>query len=154
MPLGHCYSCGAGLSTLGIEADGSVKGCPSLPSEAWVGGNLREHALKDIWERGAPLRYTRDRSVDDLWGFCRDCYYADECRAGCTWTAFSLFGRAGNNPYCHHRALELARGGWRERLERIAPAPGTPFDIAEFRLIVEPLQPEAPNAPNASEAQP
>src|SRR5215471_8182164 len=28
MPLGHCYSCGAGLSTLGIEADGTVKGCP------------------------------------------------------------------------------------------------------------------------------
>ena len=154
MPLGHCYSCGAGLSTLGIEADGNVKGCPSLPSEAWVGGNLRDHSLKDIWERALPLRYTRDRGVDHLWDFCRTCYYADECRGGCTWTAFSLFGRAGNNPYCHHRALELARRGQRERLERVAPAPGMPFDIAEFRLIVEPLHPEGANISNASEAQP
>ncbi|HEY3592214.1 MAG TPA: radical SAM protein [Polyangiaceae bacterium] len=143
MPLGHCYSCGAGLSTLGIEADGSVKGCPSLPTEPWVGGNLREHSLQDIWERAAPLRYTRDRGVDELWGFCRTCYYADECRGGCTWTAFSLFSRAGNNPFCHHRALEFARRGQRERIERIAPAPGLPFDVAEFRLVVEPL-PEMP----------
>jgi radical SAM protein with 4Fe4S-binding SPASM domain len=141
MPLGHCYSCGAGLSTLGIEADGNVKGCPSLPTDAWVGGNLREHSLKDIWECAAPLRYIRDRGLDDLWGFCRTCYYADECRGGCTWTAFSLFSRAGNNPYCHHRVLELARSGQRERLERVAPPPGTPFDIGKFRLVVEPIPP-------------
>ena len=55
-----------------------------------------------------PLRYTRDRTVEDLWGFCRTCYYADECRAGCTWTSDVLFGRPGNNPFCHHRVLELA----------------------------------------------
>jgi radical SAM protein with 4Fe4S-binding SPASM domain len=150
MPLGHCYSCGAGLSTLGIEADGSVKGCPSLPTEPWVGGNLREHSLQDIWERAAPLRYTRDRGVDELWGFCRTCYYADECRGGCTWTAFSLFSRAGNNPFCHHRALEFARRGQRERIERIAPAPGLPFDVAEFRLVVEPL-PEMPTLIESSQ---
>jgi radical SAM protein with 4Fe4S-binding SPASM domain len=139
MPLGHCYSCGAGLSTLGIEADGSVKGCPSLPSEAWVGGNLREHTLLDLWERALPLRYIRDRGTSDLWGFCETCYYADECRGGCTWTAFSLFSWAGNNPYCHHRVLELSRRGLRERVEREAPPPGQPFDVAKFRLIVEPL---------------
>jgi radical SAM protein with 4Fe4S-binding SPASM domain len=139
MPLGHCYSCGAGLSTLGIEADGSVKGCPSLPSEAWVGGNLREHTLLDLWERALPLRYIRDRGTSDLWGFCQTCYYAEECRGGCTWTAFSLFSRTGNNPYCHHRVLELSRRGQRERVEREAPAPGKPFDVAKFRLILEPL---------------
>jgi radical SAM protein with 4Fe4S-binding SPASM domain len=113
MPLGHCYSCGAGVTSLGIEADGTIKGCPSLPTEAWAGGNVRDHGLKEIWERAAPLRYVRDRSVEDLWGFCRTCYYAEECRAGCTWTAFSLFSRAGNNPYCHHRALELKNRGLR-----------------------------------------
>ena len=139
MPLGHCYSCGAGLSTLGIEADGSVKGCPSLPSEAWVGGNLREHTLLDLWERALPLRYVRDRGTSDLWGFCETCYYAEECRGGCTWTAFSLFSRAGNNPYCHHRVLELSRRGLRERVEREAPPPGQPFDVGKFRLILEPL---------------
>lgn len=139
MPLGHGYSCGAGVTTLGIESDGTIKGCPSLPSDGWVGGNVREESLAAIWERSPRLRYIRDRSVDDLWGFCRTCYYAEECRAGCTWTGFSLFGRAGNNPYCHHRALELARQGLRERVERVEAPPQQPFDIGRFEIILEEL---------------
>jgi len=135
---GHMASCPAGRMALGIEADGTIKGCPSLPTAAWAGGNVRDASLRDIWERAAPLRYTRDRTVEDLWGFCRTCYYADECRAGCTWTAFSLFGRAGNNPLCHHRALEMQRQGLRERLVPVAPAPGEPFDHGLFELVVEP----------------
>ncbi len=139
MPLGHCYSCGAGVTTLGIEADGAIKGCPSLPSEAWIGGNIREEPLEAIWERSAALRYIRDRSVEDLWGFCRSCYYAEECRGGCTWTSFSLLGRPGNNPYCHHRALEFERQGLRERVERVEAPPGLPFDVGRFEIIVEPV---------------
>ena len=54
--------------------------------------------LQDIWERAAPLRYTRDRTVDDLWGYCRTCYYADVCRAGCTWTAFVPVRQGGQQP--------------------------------------------------------
>jgi hypothetical protein len=85
------------------------------------------------------LRFTRDRSVDDLWGRCRTCYYADVCRGGCTWTSHVLFGREGNNPYCHYRALTLARSGLRERLVKVANAPGRPFDYGRFELVVEPL---------------
>jgi radical SAM protein with 4Fe4S-binding SPASM domain len=137
MPKGHLASCGAGRSILGIEADGSIKGCPSLPTEAWTGGNIRDTSLRDIWERAAPLRYTRDRTVEDLWGFCRSCYYADDCRAGCTWTSFVFFGRPGNNPLCHHRALEMQRAGKRERLQRKEAAPGLPFDHGCFEIVVE-----------------
>ena len=137
-PLGHMYSCGAGRSTLGIEANGDIKGCPSLPSKDWVGGNVRDYTLQQIWEQSAPLRYTRDRSVESLWGFCRSCYYADDCRAGCTWTAHTLFGRPGNNPYCHHRALELLKRGLRERVVKHSDAVGQPFDFGQFDLIVEP----------------
>ena len=137
MPRGHMASCGAGRVTLGVEADGAIKGCPSLPTEAWTGGNIRDASLKDIWERSAPLRYTRDRTVEDLWGYCRTCYYADVCRAGCTWTSFVLFGKAGNNPYCHHRALERQREGKRERVVRKAEAPGLPFDHGEFEIVLE-----------------
>jgi radical SAM protein with 4Fe4S-binding SPASM domain len=137
MPRGHMASCGAKRSTLGIEADGSIKGCPSLPTNAWTGGNIRDASLKDIWERSSPLRYTRDRTVDDLWGYCRTCYYADTCRAGCTWTGFTLFGKAGNNPYCHHRALEMQREGKRERIVQSFAAPGQPFDHGGFEIIVE-----------------
>src|SRR4051794_18262406 len=129
---GHGASCGAGCTTLGIEADGAIKGCPSLQTQPWTGGNIRDASLRDIWERAAPLRYMRDRTVDDLWGYCRGCYYADVCRAGCTWTAFSLFGKAGNNPLCHHRVLEMQRQGKRERLVRVEEAPGIPFDNGRF----------------------
>jgi radical SAM protein with 4Fe4S-binding SPASM domain len=137
LPRGHMSSCGAGCSTLGIEADGAIKGCPSLQTVPWTGGNIRDASLQDVWERSAPLRYNRDRTVDDLWGYCRTCYYADVCRAGCTWTGFSLFGKPGNNPLCHHRALEMRRQGKRERLVQVAPAPGVPFDNGRFEIVVE-----------------
>jgi radical SAM protein with 4Fe4S-binding SPASM domain len=138
MPRGHMASCGAGRTTIGIESDGAIKGCPSLPTEAWTGGNIRDASLRDIWERSAPLRYTRDRTVEkDLWGFCRTCYYAEECRAGCTWTSHLIYGKPGNNPYCHHRALELQKDGKRERLVPAGVAPGVPFDYAPFDVVVE-----------------
>ncbi|HEU0034287.1 MAG TPA: radical SAM protein [Kofleriaceae bacterium] len=138
-PRGHMVGCGAGLWGLGIEADGTIKGCPSLATAQWASGNVRDARLVDIWERGGPIRYTRDRSVDDLWGFCRGCYYADTCRGGCTWTAESLLGKPGNNPMCHHRALELQKQGLRERLVQVERAPGLPFDMGRFELVVEPL---------------
>ncbi len=134
---GHGGSCGAGRATLGIEADGAIKGCPSLPTAAWTGGNIRDAKLVDIWERAEPLRYTRDRTREDLWGYCKTCYYADECQAGCTWTSFVYFGKAGNNPFCHHRALEMQRAGKRERVHRVQAAPGQPFDFGLFEIVVE-----------------
>lgn len=138
-PRGHMVSCGAGRWGLGIEADGTIKGCPSLSTANWAGGNVRENSIQDIWERSSRMRYNRDRTVDDLWGFCRTCYYADNCRAGCTWTSEALLGRPGNNPMCHHRALEMEKIGKRERLVQIERAPGIPFDQGRFELIVEDL---------------
>lgn len=137
MPGGHSGACGAGRQTIGIEANGDVKGCPSLPTADYVGGNVRERPLAAIWTEAPPLRFTRERTVADLWGYCRECYYAETCMSGCSWTSHVLFGRPGNNPFCHHRALELARAGKRERLERVAAPPGRPFDQGSFRLVLE-----------------
>lgn len=139
---GHSGGCGAGRITIGIEADGTIKGCPSLTTSGWAGGNVRETPLKDIWERSNALRYTRDRTVKDLWGYCATCYYADECRAGCTWTSDVLFAKPGNNPFCHHRALEMKKKGVRERIVRVEEAPGLPFDQGKFDLVVEPIPSE------------
>ena len=136
-PGGHRPACTAGSQTLGIEADGSIKGCPSLPSQDYVGGNLRDARLADIWERAEALRFTRERPTAELWGFCGTCYYAADCIGGCSWTAHVLFGKRGNNPYCHHRALELLCSGKRERIERVREAPGLPFDHGHFDLIEE-----------------
>jgi radical SAM protein with 4Fe4S-binding SPASM domain len=138
LPGGHRGSCGAGRFSIGIESDGSIKGCPSLPREPYVGGNLRFARLREIWERAEGLRFTRDERKNELWGRCAGCYYAEDCLGGCSWTAHSLFGRRGNNPFCHHRALELLRIGLRERLERTEAPAGEPFDHGSFALIEEP----------------
>ncbi len=130
-------SCNAGENTLGIEADGTIKGCPSLPTSAYAGGNIRDLSLHNIWWKTDELSINRARTSEDLWGFCRTCYYADVCKAGCTWTTHVLFGRAGNNPYCHHRVLELSRQGLRERIAQVEKAPGVPFDHGRFELVLE-----------------
>jgi radical SAM protein with 4Fe4S-binding SPASM domain len=130
-------SCNAGENTLGIEADGTIKGCPSLPTTPYTGGKIRDLSLKDIWWKTDELSFNRTRTNQDLWGFCGSCYYANVCKAGCTWTTHVLFGRAGNNPFCHHRALELSKQGLRERIAQVESAPGIPFDHGRFELILE-----------------
>jgi radical SAM protein with 4Fe4S-binding SPASM domain len=137
LPDGRKGSCAAGRSLLGIEANGAVKGCPSLPTASYTGGNLRDAPLVDIWERAEALRFTRRSRTDELWGHCKDCYYAEDCYGGCSWTAHALFGRRGNNPFCHHRALELLRRGRRERLVLVDTGSGEPFEHGQFELVEE-----------------
>jgi Y-X(10)_GDL-associated radical SAM protein len=133
----HWSGCSAGHTVLALEADGTVKGCPSLATVGFAGGNVRDLTLEQIWKTSPEIHFGRLRSIDDLWGFCRSCYYADVCRGGCTWTSHSLLGRAGNNPYCHYRALELAKRGLRERIVKVRDAPPASFAVGEFELITE-----------------
>ena len=133
----HCSGCGGGLVVMGIESNGDVKGCSAMCSEGFIAGNTRQTPIEDMW-RGAPeLRFMRDFKLDDLWGFCRTCYYAEQCRAGCIWTGSTLLGRKGNNPYCHHRALEMLRHGKRERLRLVEAAEGGIRDKGRFEIDVE-----------------
>jgi radical SAM protein with 4Fe4S-binding SPASM domain len=147
----HWRGCMAGRYVMGIESNGAVKGCPSLQTAHYVGGNLRQRPLRDIWEGSRELAFTRTRTVEDLWGFCRTCPFAATCLAGCSFTAHSVFGRPGNNPYCHYRARTLAKQGLRERLTPKAPAPGQPFDNGLFELVVEPLDAPDPRPPTPRE---
>jgi len=144
----HWQGCQAGRFVLGIESDGAVKGCPSLQTAHYVGGNLRASTLADIWSHAPELAFARRRTVDDLWGFCRTCTFADTCMGGCSFTAHAVFGRPGNNPYCHYRARTLARAGRRERLVPKTAAPGVPFDNGTFDLIEEPLDAPDPRPPS------
>ena len=133
----HWTGCSAGHTGLALEADGTVKGCPSLATVGYAGGNVRDLTLEEIWRSSEVMHRTRNGSTEALWGFCQSCYYADTCRGGCTWTAHSLFGVAGNNPYCHFRALELEKQGLRERVVKVREAPEKSFAIGEFELVVE-----------------
>jgi radical SAM protein with 4Fe4S-binding SPASM domain len=146
-PRDHWQGCQAGRMVMGIESDGGVKGCPSLQSSHYVGGTLKEKSLRDLWTTTPELAFNRARGVDDLWGFCRTCPFAAVCKGGCTFTAHALFGRPGNNPYCHFRARTLAARGVRERLVPGEAAAGLPFDNGLFDVVVEPLaSPEAEGA--------
>lgn len=136
----HWQGCQAGRYVLGIESNGDVKGCPSLPSAPYVGGNLRHRPIQEIWDQTAELRFSRDRTLDELWGFCKSCYYAETCRGGCSWTAHTLLGRRGNMPLCYHRADTLRRQGRRERLEKVEAADGQPFDFGRFRIVEEAIE--------------
>ncbi|EGY00890.1 hypothetical protein AZA_89154 [Nitrospirillum viridazoti Y2] len=133
----HWTGCAAGQTTIGIEADGTIKGCPSLATSLYSAGHVRDMTVEDIWRHTERISFGRLRSVEEMWGYCRTCYYADACRAGCTWTSESLLGRRGNNPYCHHRVLDLAKHGLRERVVKVKEAPPESFAIGEFALITE-----------------
>lgn len=116
--------CTAGCSVIGIESNGNIKGCLSLPSsmngvDRFVEGNVRQSSLRSIWNRPGAFAYNREFTTDLLGGLCLDCDYAEICRGGCTWTTFSEHGPVRDNPYCYYRQKQLAdarRGGVARRL--------------------------------------
>ena len=132
----HYQGCEAGKGVLGIEADGKVKGCPSLPTQGYTGGNVHDIDLTSIYYETPELSFAREKRTVPH-SFCGSCYYASVCRGGCTWMSHSLFDRPGDNPYCHHRALELQRQGLRESVRQVEAAPGTSFDHGVFEIVVE-----------------
>jgi radical SAM protein with 4Fe4S-binding SPASM domain len=141
----HFQGCQAGKQLMGIESSGAVKGCPSLQPQ-YLRGSLRDEALDTIWPR-----LSLERTVDDLWGFCRTCPFAATCLGGCSFTAHAFFGRPGNNPYCHFRARAQAQRGVRERLVPKQAAPGGPFDCGVFEIVEEPLDAPDPRPPTPRE---
>ncbi len=140
----HFQGCQAGRHIMGIESDGAIKGCPSLQSRHYVGGNVRSRDLQSIWNDAPELAFNRKPAVDALWGFCKSCPFAATCQAGCTFTAHALLGRRGNNPYCHYRARDFAQRGMRERLTLVEGAKGAPFDNGRFTIMIEPLDADEP----------
>jgi radical SAM protein with 4Fe4S-binding SPASM domain len=140
----HFSGCQAGRYVMGIESDGVIKGCPSLPTAPYTGGNVRDMKLEDIWRDAAELRFVRDRTTAELWGHCASCYYAEVCRAGCSFTVHTALGRRGNNPFCYYRADKLRKQGLREVLVHARSAPGAPYDFGMFELREEAWSSEAP----------
>lgn len=145
--------CSAGKYVMGIESDGTIKGCPSLPTSPYTGGNVRDESLAEIWANGPSMDFTRQSRAAELWGFCKSCYYADVCQAGCSFTAHSTLGRRGNFPFCYHRANELKKRGIREKLVHAKRAPGAPYDFGTFTLEEEPWS-DAEPAPSTGRTLP
>ena len=60
--------------------------------------------------------------------------------------AHCTLGKRGNNPFCYHRVVELAKRGVRERLVPVERAPNQPYDFGRFTIVEEPL-PAPPAGP-------
>jgi radical SAM protein with 4Fe4S-binding SPASM domain len=113
-PIPFWTGCSAGCSAIGIESNGNIKGCLSLPSElngvtSFVEGNIRTSPLKEIWYRKGAFAYNREFTTESLGGFCRTCDYNDICRGGCTWSCFAEKEFVRDNPYCYWRQLHEQR---------------------------------------------
>jgi len=137
----HFRGCQAGRYVMGIESDGAIKGCPSLQTASYAVGRWSADQDVAAWwnDDSEALRFNERNRKHELWGRCASCEFASVCQGGCSFTAHAFFGRRGNNPYCHYRAIRLRREGLRERVVMKRPAPGVPFDHAQFGLVEEPF---------------
>lgn len=106
--LGFWCGCSAGCFTIGIEANGNVKGCLSLQSDDFIEGNIARTDLRSIWERPGAFAYTRNFDVSNLAGYCAKCAFGEVCRGGCTFMSVATSGKPGNNRYCLHRLEQEA----------------------------------------------
>ena len=91
--------CQAGLTALGIQSNGGVKGCLSLPDK-FIEGNIRQISLIDMWNDPDLFKYNRKFKVNDLENKCKICRYCKRCRGGCITVSAALTGENHCNPYC------------------------------------------------------
>lgn len=106
--------CFAGILAMGIEANGGVKGCLSLCPELFkdnpfVEGNLKEESLEKIWNKEGTFSYNRNFDKRKVKGLCRGCEHIDECRCGCTATAYAITKSRYEAKYCIYQALKLKK---------------------------------------------
>lgn len=98
--------CRAGCEVIGICADGSVKGCLSMP-DTMIESNIRQKPLKDIWESPHTFSYNRCPEKIPLSGHCATCALNRYCRAGCTSAAVAICGLVTENPMCIRHQLSV-----------------------------------------------
>jgi radical SAM protein with 4Fe4S-binding SPASM domain len=100
--------CYAGVQVLGIDANGDVKGCASLPSiPAFIEGNVRARPLREIWERPGGFAYNRCFELAQLEEPCRSCEHAPVCRGGCKSAAHGFTGSIASTSMCLSQAGDL-----------------------------------------------
>lgn len=108
--VGGCYTgCFAGIYVIGIESNGDVKGCPTLP-DSFIEGNLRQRSLKEIFFNKKSFLYNRKFNQEKLKGFCRTCKYGETCRGGCISSRLGSTGEMTGNRYCTYQVLSLQQG--------------------------------------------
>jgi radical SAM protein with 4Fe4S-binding SPASM domain len=99
-PTDRVYTgCQAGLSIVGLTAEGTVRGCLSLPAR-FDEANVRDVPLARIW--ADPDRFVYNRRFDEagLTGACASCAFRRVCRAGCKSLAWAHQQSLTENRWC------------------------------------------------------
>jgi len=97
---GFFRGCRAGLTNIGIDSVGNVKGCESLYDDRFIEGNLRNQSLKEIWNNPENFAYNRKFSYDMLTGKCKSCNKKERCAAGCRSYNYFVHHNMYENPRC------------------------------------------------------
>ncbi len=92
--------CLAGISAIGIDSAGNVRGCESMYDERFIEGNLREQSLADIWEDPEKFSYNRKFAKELLTGKCAKCTFGEYCAGGCRSYNYFVHGKLYESPYC------------------------------------------------------
>ena len=95
--------CSAGLSTLGIDSVGNVRGCESMYDECFNEGNLREKSLFEIWTDPDAFSYNRKFTARLLTGGCAGCPRGAVCAGGCRSYNWFTGGALYENTLCPNR---------------------------------------------------
>ena len=95
--------CSAGLTTIGIDSVGNVRGCESMYDERFNEGNLRERSLLDIWTDPGAFAYNRRFDESLLTGGCAGCEHGSVCAGGCRSYDYFTTGKLYENPLCASR---------------------------------------------------
>lgn len=96
--------CSAGISSLGIDALGNVKGCLSLTGSK-PEGNLRDKRLYQIWGDKNCFSYNRQFCFDNLPADCKNCEKGMICKGGCNSQSFSMKKRYNSSPFCFYKTV-------------------------------------------------
>lgn len=102
--VNYWSGCQAGLTVIGIDSTGNVKGCESLCDERFIEGNLRKKSLHDIWQDDSSFSYNRKFDSALLSGKCKECDMGIFCRAGCRGACYFTKGRLYENAYCIYKS--------------------------------------------------
>ncbi|MBD3191091.1 MAG: radical SAM protein [Candidatus Heimdallarchaeota archaeon] len=98
--------CQAGLSVIGIDSIGNVKGCESIYSDDFIEGNVREQSLIEIWNDEDNFAYNRKFHPDNLQGKCKGCEMGAICRGGCRGSNVFCTGNLFENYFCQYNATK------------------------------------------------
>lgn len=97
---GWFRGCNAGLTAIGIDSIGNVRGCESMYDEHFNEGNLREKTLRQIWENPDGFAYNRKFNANLLTGRCRECELGEYCGGGCRSYNYFVHKKMYEAPRC------------------------------------------------------